>query len=186
MKKYEQVWYQMSKWFAANRSQEELREDVRQGGLLIILGTMAFLALLAFSGGCMTAATTSVEAVQTAPELVTSHTERGLVQIAQMGDDCVSQERMIKRIVSDLLVTVGAPSPDTIEVEFLSGSSLCDGTGTVTEDERMNPFIGANNVARAKITLRWSVISRESILSAKKILADMAPAPRRVKHRAAL
>lgn len=103
-------------------------------------------------------------------------TIRGLVQVANMGADCEEQDAFMKRIISDALVTAGAPSPDKLDIRPLSGSSLC-GPAQGVADPIGTPDYGAWGRARAEVAAYWSGITYAELQRAHTILMAMRPIP---------
>lgn len=163
------------RFFFPVRSREEFRKDLGVGACLIALSLVILMTLLALFGtGCA-----SLPEAQTGPapkqlEAADQATLRGLVQVAQMGRDCTKQDRLLKRIISDMFVSADVPAPDQIEVRPLSGSSLC-GISQGEADELGTPIPGARNIARAEVKLYWSLLYESQLRRAQRALALMAP-----------
>lgn len=190
MSKYEQGWQQareqlkaksqkrsllrrFARWFWGTRTKEELKKDLGTGLCLMALAHIVFFTSLAIFGmGCALLQTPVAGKVAT--QVREHHTLRGVVKVAQMGLDCEKQEDLLKRVISDMFVEQGLPSPDKIELRPLSGSSLC-GIAQGMADPIGTPELGARDMAKAEVLLYWSGITESELKDAAKLLASLSP-----------
>jgi len=97
-----------------------------------------------------------------------------VVKVSQMGMSCLNQDKLLKRIISDMFVGQGLPAPDKIDLRPLPGSALC-GLAQGMGDELGTPELGARNAAKAEVTLYWSAILGSEVKNAAKLLASLSP-----------
>lgn len=172
MSKYDQGWKRARRNLCeANRLREEVKADTKLGLGLLALGTIVYIVLLAIFGtGC---ATTAPLATKTAS--VGGHqTIHGLVRVGQMGVECEEQDALLKRVISDAIVSAGAPAPDKLGIRPLAGSSLC-GVEQGVADPIGTPELGARYLAVAEVTAYWSSIGYAELQQAHAALRSLAP-----------
>lgn len=167
------LWSRLVKWFKGTRTKAEVKKDLGTGLCLLALAHITLFTLLAIFGtGC--ASLQMPSAGQATAQARDHYTLKGVVKVAQMGLDCEKQEELLKRILSDVFVEQGLPAPDKIELQPLSGSSLC-GIAQGMGDELGTPELGARNTAKAEVMLYWSAIFESELNLAAKLLASLSP-----------
>lgn len=179
MSRYTQGWQQVRDAMKRKEWWREYRRQSKTRSLKRLIVKALGLTLLAFITGAMLfglmGCATSV-IVEKGPlvEIADKATLRGLVQVAQMGNDCTEQETLMKRAISDMFVGADVPAPDKIEIRALAGSSLC-GLEQGMADPVGIPDPGARNVAKAEVALYWSLLYESQLRRANRVLTLMAP-----------
>jgi hypothetical protein len=150
------------------QARRQLIDWLTTGLGLALLGFISLVTLLALCGGCATIPTATTSG--SPAELGQPITISGLVQVGQMGMECTSQDRALKRILRDVLTSQGAPAPQKIAVKALPGASLC-GLAQGMSNELGTPELGARYMARAEVSLYWSDITERDLRMAQKAFA---------------
>lgn len=169
--KYEQGWRQAR---VAVRQKVAKRREARQG----LVGAMIGLALLAAGigaiallGGCAGPLAVKGQLIGLTQPICM----RDLIQVAQMGRDCSSDEQSLKAEIRGFFHGQGAPVPQSVELKPLSGSSYC-GFSQGVADFVATPEYGARNTARAEATVCWN-ISKTDLARAEKAFALLRATP---------
>ncbi len=167
----------MTKYEQGRRQQQMVaveRQKMMVGVILCVVALIGIVIMTIFGfAGC---ASSRIALADPLAEVGSHETLRGLVQIAQMGEDCTEQSKALKRILRDTFVAQGIPAPSIVEVRTLSGSSFCGfSQGTASEVGMLD--LGARNTARAEVSLYWSDIKYSELQKAHSILMAMRPIP---------
>lgn len=147
------------------------KKVAKQAGVLCVALLTVIVGMALALAGC---ATTPIKG--SSAQVGDHQTISGLVRVAQMNVECDGQETLLKSVISDAMVSAGAPMPDKITIRALSGSSLC-GVAQGMGDELGTPDLGARYLVVAEVVLYWSNIDHDELQKAYAVLTAMRPIP---------